>query len=134
MKAYGIARIGRDAEVRSGNGEPVMNLSLAFSYGRKGDGGSRPTQWVEAVMWGKRAESLAPYLVKGSQILVDLEDVHTEVYAGKTGEKTKLVARVGNIELISSRQPGEPVQAAAPTRQAAIVGSGFDDMDSDIPF
>lgn len=85
-------------------------------------------------MWGKRAESLAPYLVKGSQILVDLEDVHTEVYAGKTGEKTKLVARVGNIELISSRQPGEPVQAAAPTRQAAIVGSGFDDMDSDIPF
>ena len=145
MKAFGMARIGRDAEVRySTGGEPVANISLAFSYGRKGDDGNRPTQWVEGSLWGKRAESLAPYLTKGSVVLAELEEVHTETYTGKNGEATKLVGRVSNIELTGGRPAGAAPASApspAPVPQAqrkapalAIAGSGFDDMDSDIPF
>jgi single-strand DNA-binding protein len=40
----------------------VANVSLAFTYGKKGDDGKRPTQWVDASLWGQRAESLAPYI------------------------------------------------------------------------
>ena len=147
MKAFGLARIGRDAEIRyTQGGDTVASLSLAFSYGRKGDDGKRPTQWVDASLWGKRAEALAPYLKKGGLVSVSLEDVHTEVYQGKHGEATKVVARVVDLELAGSgdRQQTAPAQAPArqqqqrpaqPQRPApAPQGSGFDDLDNDIPF
>lgn len=148
MKAFGLARIGRDAEIRyTQSSDAVASLSLAFSYGRKGDDGKRPTQWVDATLWGKRAEALAPYLKKGGLVSVSLEDVHTEVYQGKNGEATKLVARVVDLELAGSgerQQAAPPAQAPAPRQQqqrpaqpqrpAPAQGSGFDDIDNDIPF
>ena len=147
MKAFGLARIGRDAEIRYTQGnDAVASLSLAFSYGRKGDDGKRPTQWVDASLWGKRAEALAPYLKKGGLVSVSLEDVHTEVYQGKHGEATKVVARVVDLELAGSGEQRQQAPAQAPARQQqqrpaqpqrpapAAQGSGFDDLDNDIPF
>lgn len=137
---FGLARLGRDAEVRfTTGGEPVASLSLAFSYGKKGEDGKRPTQWVDGALWGKRAEALAPYLLKGGLVAVTLEDVHIETYQGKNGEGHKLAGRVVNVELAG----GGDKQAAAPApRQqrtaapapAAKSSTGFDDMDDDIPF
>ena len=141
MKAFGVARIGRDVELRyTAQGEAVASLSLAFGYGRKGQDGKQPTQWVDAALWGKRAEALAPYLAKGHQIGVTLEDVHIETYQGKNGEGHKLVARVLDVQLIggqaavaASAATARPAPAAKAV-QPALTGSGFDDMDDDIPF
>lgn len=153
MKAHGLARLGNDAQLRyTSNNDPVVSLSLAFSYGKKGADGKRPTQWVDASMFGKRAESLSQYLVKGSQIVAYLEDVHIETYEGKNGQGTKLAGRLTDLELISERsmqdRPQERAQdrhqeqraarpaarpASAATRPVA-AGSGFDDMDNDVPF
>ena len=134
MKAQGLARIGNDTEMRYTNsGQNVLELSLAFSYGRKGQDGKRPTQWVKASMWGKRAESLAPYMTKGQQVVVYLDDVHIDTFTGKDGaEKSSLKAMVSDIELVNT---GEQRQAAKPAKQApqAVDTSGFDD-DSDLPF
>lgn len=107
MKAQGLARIGRDAEVRYlPNGDPVVNLSLAFNYGRKGEDGKRPTQWVNATFWGQRAETLAQWLLKGSQVVAYLDEIHIETYEGKNGTGTKLAGRVVDIELISDGRQG----------------------------
>ena len=139
MKAFGLARLGRDAEIRTtSQGESVATLALAFSYGRKGSDGNRPTQWVDAALWGKRAEALAPYLLKGGLVSVSLEDVHIETFEGKNGPGHKLAARVVDVELASPKQAGAaPAQRPAPApRQAPAPsgGHGFEDMDSDIPF
>ena len=137
MKAFGLARLGRDAEIRTtSNGEQVATLALAFSYGRKGSDGKRPTQWVDGALWGKRAEALAPYLLKGGLVSVSLEDVHVETFDGKNGPGHKLAARVVDVELAGG---GERTAAPAPAprpapRPPASASSGFDDMDSDIPF
>jgi single-strand DNA-binding protein len=138
MKANGLARIGKDAEVRfTPGGTPVANVSLAFTYGKKGDDGKRPTQWVDASLWGQRAESLAPYIKKGGQIVAYLEDVSIQTYVKGDGTSaTKMVARLVDLEFVSggeqaSSQPKpQPRPKAAPQSQ----GSGFDDMDDDIPF
>ena len=146
MKAHGVARIGRDVEVRYiPSGEAIASLSLAFSFGKKGPDGKRPTQWVDAALWGKRAESLAPYLLKGSQVGVDLEDVHIDTYSKSDGtQAVKLAAKVVDITLIgspaaaSAPQPApqrqQPARPAPAPRQASRPSSGFDDMDDDIPF
>lgn len=131
--------IGRDAELRDVRGTAVCNLSLAYTYGQKDQTtGKKPTQWVDAALWGKRAEALAPYLTKGGLVSVVLEDVHIETFDGKNGPGHKLAARVVDVELASPKQPSAaPAPAPRPApRQAPApaAGTGFDDMDSDVPF
>ena len=141
MKSFGLARIGRDVEVRyTAGGDAVASLSLAFTYGRKGEDGKRQTQWVDAALWGKRAEALAPYLLKGGLVAVTLEEVHIETFQGSNGPGHKLAGKVLDIELAGGGdKPAAaprpvPAPARAPARAPAPTGSGFDDMDSDIPF
>ena len=141
MIANGLARIGRDVELRTlPKGDYVANISLAFTYGRKDSEGNRPTQWVEASIWGNRAEALAPYLLKGGLVSVTLEDVCIETYQGKNGEGHKLTGRVLAIDLVpngnkSNDAAPRPAPSAPAQRPAAAkYGGGFDDMDDDIPF
>lgn len=135
MKTFGLARIGRDVDVRfTPKGEAVANLALAFNYQNKGE---KCTQWIEASLWGKRAESLAPYLRKGGLIAVTVDDVHVETYEGKNGTGTKLVGRVSDIELAGGgQQDSGPKQTPKPSpeRKAVPASSGFADMDGDVPF
>lgn len=145
MQAFGLARLGRDAEIRdTADGQVVANLSLAFEFRSKGE---KSVQWVDASLWGKRAESLAPYLKKGSRIVVTLQDVCIESYKKADGTPaSKLVGRVAEIELAGDGQQrsAPPAQAPAaaprpaprpaPRTAAPPTSTGFDDMDSDIPF
>jgi single-strand DNA-binding protein len=138
MKANGLARIGKDAEVRyTPGGAAVANVSLAFTYGKKGEDGKRPTQWVDASLWGQRAESLAPYIKKGGQIVAYLEDVSIQTYVKGDGTSaTKMVARLVDLEFVAGGEQASSQPKPQPRPQAAPQshGSGFDDMDDDIPF
>ncbi|WP_027798290.1 single-stranded DNA-binding protein [Paraburkholderia dilworthii] len=141
IQIFGLARVGRDVEVRNTTGgDAVASVSLAFSYGRKGDDGKKPTQWVDAALWGKRAEALAPYLTKGTLVTVTLEDAHIETFQKQGGgEGVKLAARITAIDLAGGgeKKPAlapapKPQQRQAPQR--APAGGGFDDMGEDVPF
>lgn len=136
MKVFGLARIGRNFEVRSAGGEPVGDLSLAFSRRVKGE---KLTDWVDATLWGKRCDALAPYLKKGGLVAVTLDDLHIETYQGKNGEGHKLAARVIDIELAGGgdRQDAASYQAprkASPVQlKATSTTSYLGDLD-EIPF
>ena len=138
MKANGLARIGKDAVVRyTPGGAAVANVSLAFTYGKKGDDGKRPTQWVDASLWGQRVESLAPYLTKGKQIVAYLEDVHIQTYTKGDGtQASKMAARIADLEFVAGGEQAEsqPRQQPKPQAVPQSHGSGFDDMSDDIPF
>ena len=132
MKLIGLARLGRDAEVRfTTSGDPVATLALAYNYGKK-ENGSQPSQWIDAALWGKRAESLAPYLLKGTQLCVTLSDVHVREYQAKDGTtKATLSAKVDDLEFAGSR----PAEEAKPKPEKPKVSHpGFEDMTDDIPF
>lgn len=154
MKTIGLARLGREAEMRYlTDGTPVLNLALAVNYGKKGQDGNRPTQWIEAAMFGQRAETLAPFMLKGSAHCFTLSDMHIETYTKSDGSQgVKLAARVDDVELGPRQDGAAPQQqrtaAPAPRPQQgydaprqrppapppAQSSSGFDDMDQDIPF
>ncbi|WP_235815955.1 single-stranded DNA-binding protein [Bordetella trematum] len=142
-----MARIGRDVEVRyTQAGEAVASVSLAFDYGKKGQDGKRPTQWVDGSLWGQRAETLAPYLLKGGRISVTLDDVHIETFQSRDGTPGhKLAGRITTLEFGSA--PQREAQAAPPparqqpqsSQYAAQRGgpapaASLADMDDDIPF
>jgi len=142
---FGVAGIGRDAEVRyTATGEPVVSLSLAFDYGKK-ENGKKPTQWVDGALWGKRGEAMAPYLLKGRKVGVTLDDVHIETFTkGDGSQGFKLAGRVSNIEFAGSapQHSGQQQAAtAAAARQPAprqqsqqAAPPEFDDDLDGIPF
>lgn len=144
---FGLARLGRDAEVRyTQGGDAVAGLALAFSYGKKGADGNRPTQWLDASLWGQRAESLASFLTKGTALSVTVDDVHIETYdRNGGGQGFRLVGRVSSLEFAGGGQQQQTQQQtqrqAPPTRPAPQrppapqpSGGDFADMDDDIPF
>ena len=142
MQSFGLATIGRDVEVRDTGNDVVANVSLAFSYGKKGGPDNRrPTQWVEGTLWGKRAEALAQYLTKGTKVAVTLSEVHIEEFEKRDGGTgTKMVGRIDNIELAGSPRQNSDAPAPAPRpaprpAPAPRPSTGFDDMDDDlVPF
>jgi len=145
MLMVGVARVGNEPVARyTPDGKAVMDISLAFDYGRKGGDGRRPTQWVNATMWGDRVEKLQPYLSKGSQVFVTMSEPHIETYDKKdgSGQGFSLRARITELEFVGGRREdasaesaGEPT-GAAPARAAKATAKapGFDELDDDIPF
>lgn len=136
--------LGRDAEVRATqSGMSVCNLSLAYLYGQKDQQtGKKPTQWIDAALWGKRAEAMAPYLLKGTKVVATIEDLHIGTFTAR--DNTVQPKLQGNIIAISfvpmPKQDGAaapaPAQRAAPAPapRPAPAATGYADMDSDVPF
>ena len=138
LQMFGLARLGRDPEMRSTpSGDSVLSMSLAFNVRVKGE---KATTWVDASMWGKRAEAVEEYLKKGGMVSVTLEDVHIEAYTKADGTPmSKLVGKVTALDLAgggSQREAAPPPPPPPPRRvPPPKTGAGFDDDDIDsIPF
>ena len=136
----GLFTLGRDAETRvTGSGTTVVQLAVAYNYGRKGDDGKKPSQWVRASMFGKQAEALAPHLTKGKQVSLVIRDLHIATFQkqdGSTGTSLEGVADFDDFAR-GPKQEGStqaPAAAPRPAPPAPPAGSGFDDMDDSIPF
>lgn len=144
----GLFTIGRDAETRTTNtGTVVVNVAVAYNYGRKDADNKKPSQWVRVAMFGKQAEALAPHLLKGKQVSLVIRDLHIATFQkqdGSTGTSLEGVAdfddfargpKQGNDGGQISRMVDERQQRPAPP-PAPRASSGFDDLDDDrdIPF
>lgn len=124
--------LGKDSELRSvPTGERVLNFSVADSQGR-----DKPTIFWGCQLWGKRADSLKQYLVKGQQVTV-VGSVSERDWTDKDGQKRKsFEVRVNEVAL-QGRPQGESQPATRPLAQkpaATKPTGGFEDMDDDIPW
>jgi single-strand DNA-binding protein len=133
MNSLTIAgQLGRDAEVRFlPNGDPVANFSVADSQGKDKD-----TIWWNCQLFGKRAESLAQYLIKGQSVTIT-GSVSQRKYTDKNGvEKISTDVRVNDVALQGGKRDETPRQAAPQRQQASKPSNrgGFEDMNDDIPF
>ena len=85
-----VGNLGKDAELRvTASGSPVSTLNLATTETwRDKESGDRKekTEWHRIVLWGKQAESLQEYLVKGKQIYVEGR-LQTRQWDDKDGNK-----------------------------------------------
>jgi len=125
-----LVRIGKDAELRSANGKPVLSLSVVYDVGY---GANKKSQWLNLAMWGVQAEKVAEHFTKGKQLVVRVDDVHIEEYNGKSGLKGTLVSfefvQDGKRESAPQQEPQRTRQPQQPQqRQSAPV------LDDDLPF
>lgn len=101
-----IGRLTKDPELRytPGNGIAVSSLTVAVdNYNSKT--GEKGADFIPIVVWGKSAENVAQYCVKGSQIAVSGR-IANRSYDAKDGTKryiTEVVADMFNgITFLSS--------------------------------
>ena len=116
-------QLGKDAEVRFlPNGDPVANFSIADSQGKDKD-----AIWWNCQLFGKRAESLAQYLVKGQAVTIT-GSVSQRKYTDKNGqERISTDVRVNDVALQGGKKEGAPQQS-----KQQPSSKEFD--DSEIPF
>lgn len=113
----------RDAEIRSTqSGASVLGFGVAVNDRRKNQ---RTGEWedfpnfVDCTLFGRRAEALAQYLVKGTKVAIEGRLRYSSWQDRETGKnRSKLDVVVEEVEFMSSRQ--QPAYAAqAPAQQPA---------------
>lgn len=131
----GVMRLGRDCEVRyTAGGEAVASLALAYNYGKK-EGNEQPTTWVDASLWGKRAEALCDHLTKGTAIEVVLTEVHVHTYEKKGGGYgASLRGKVLELNFAGGKSNAEQRQASRAPEQSQSTRDPNAYDDSDLPF
>ena len=132
--------LGNDAESRfTPSGDAVVSFSVGV---KSGFGDKATTTWARCQMWGKRGESVAPYLTKGQLVGVTGELTLRE-YDKKDGAKGySLEVRVNDLTLLGKRDDMPRQQAPQETRTAPTnrprpqpASGGFGDFDdSEVPF
>ena len=121
-------RLGRDAKLSyTKNQDAVCNFSAALTSGY---GEREKTSWLECTLFGKRAETLSPMLLKGTLVGI-VGEFCLDTYKANDGtEKIKPEVRVISLSLLSKKSDGNTKQET----KAVNVADSFDDVESDIPF
>ena len=141
-----VGNLGRDPEMRTfPSGDQVANVTIATTdrWRDKNTGENKEaTEWHRVVFNGRLAEIVGQYLRKGSQVYVE-GSLRTRKWTDQSGqERYATEIRADSMQMLGGRGDGEgsqrPAQRAAPAPRPAAsptaAGSGFDDMDDDVPF
>ena len=139
-----VGNLGRDAEVRyTPGGAAVARFSIATTEVWNDKGGQRQerTEWHNIDLWGKQAESLSEYLVKGKQVYIEGR-LQTDEYTDKEGQKKKSTkVRCERVVLLGggSRGSGGSSERGERSAGGGAPSVSHDDTsepltDDDIPF
>lgn len=153
-----VGNAGRDPEIRYlPSGQAVANVSIATSSRRKDRNSGEvveDTQWHRVVFYDRLAEIAGEYLKKGKPVYVEGRLKYGK-YTDQSGvEKNTCDIVATELKLLGGRDDDQgegraPAPAPAPAQRAPAPaqrqarpdrppvqggGSGFDDMDDDIPF
>lgn len=146
ISAVIAGNLGKDCDVRDTGGQSVCSFSVASSTKVKGE---EVVTWVRCSLWGKRGESLAPFLTKGKSVCVS-GGLTTREYEGKT----YIEMRVDDLKLMGSKESGGSSSASGSSKSSSggskggksqssskpVGGGGYDDADysndedNEIPF
>jgi len=108
----------RDAKLEySKNGTAVCPFSIAVNYG---NGDRQETFFIDVNLFGKTAENICRYLLKGTAVLVDGQ-LKQESWTGRDGaQKSKFAINASGLQLVGKRDPGDNTQNAYSNRDSRV--------------
>ncbi len=98
-------RLVRDAELRyTKSGAAVSGFSLAVNRSvKRGDKWEDEASFIDATMFGKRAESLQQYLTKGTQLIVSGE-LEQQRWEQNGQNRSKVQVIVSDVQLVGGKR------------------------------
>ena len=100
-----IGNVGNDPEIKTlESGKKFVQLTIATNDYYKNDKGEKieQTDWHRVTAWGKVAEIIEKYVVKGKEVAIDGKLTHRS-YDDKNGEKKYITEVVVNEILLLSK-------------------------------
>lgn len=96
-----IGRLTRDAELKyTSNGFAISNFSIAVNRRRKnGEQWMEEANFFDISLYGKAAESLKQYLIKGKQIAIDGE-LRQDRWEQDGQPRSRVVIAANNVQLL----------------------------------
>lgn len=138
-----IGNVGQDPEIRvTASGDNVANLSIATSETWKDKQGQQQekTEWHRVVIFGKLADIVSQYVVKGSKLYIEgkLQTRKWQDQSGQDRYSTEVVLTGfdGQMQMLDSKgsQSSAPQQSSRLERAPEAPAAPADDFDDDIPF
>ena len=132
--------IGRDPEQKSTQGGGfVLRFSVAVTDRvRRNDQWEDYTNWVSCVMFGKRAESIAQYLHKGSKVCVQgkIRETKWQTKDGQNRSTLEVIVDEITFDSQQQRQPQyqQPQPYQQPQMQPQMQQPTPSLYDSSVPF
>jgi single-strand DNA-binding protein len=126
-----IGRLTKNSELKYTNsGFAVLNMSIAVNRRvKKNDQWTEEASFFDVSLFGKRGESLSPYLTKGQQIAI-VGSLKQERWESENGKRSKVSIVADNIQLL-----GKPDKSSAPSKPQQDTRKGYEKIDDgDIPF
>lgn len=134
-----IGRLTANPELKTTqNGKAVCSFSIAVDDTPAPDGSKR-TNFIDCVAWGKRAEHICKYFSKGSRIFIT-GDLKTRSYNDKNDVKHKVVeVLVDNVKFCENKPTKAAAQTSEPQYDApdyAVDDRAFESVPDtdDLPF
>lgn len=123
--------LARDAKLNSTEkGDSVGSFSVGV---KSGYGDKAVTNWINCSLWGKRADSLAPYLMKGQGVAISGE-LSLRKYKSKDGtEGASMEVRVADVTLIGNKEDRALTAPQMASKSMPKGDGGFDNFE-DVPF
>lgn len=133
-----VGNLGKDVELRhTSGGTAVATLSMATTDVWNDKSGQRQekTEWHRVVLWGKTAETLAEYLLKGRQIYVEGR-LQTRQWDDRDGNKRYTTeVRSDRVVLLGGRGGGgTSPHSDTQEQQSPAPAEGAELTEDDIPF
>lgn len=97
-----IGHVGNEPEIKNfEGGKKVANLTLATNEIYRNEKGDKveQTEWHKVVAWGKTAELIEKYVIKGKEIAVEGKLTYRS-YEDKNGEKRNITEVIVNEILL----------------------------------
>lgn len=133
-----IGNLVRDMELSYGkSGSAIGSIAIASNRSvKRGDKWDNEVSYFDISLFGKSAENLKPYLLKGKKIAVEgsLRQDRWEK-DGKKFSKVRIVAN--SVELLGGNSSGASNGESVPPQVEALaadVGGTVEEFPEDIPF
>lgn len=128
-----IGRLTRDAELKyTSGGQAISKFSIAVDRRVKaGDGWGNEASFFDVEHWGKGAEAIKAYMVKGKQVAV-MGELKQDRWTSEGQNRSKVVIVANNVYLLGGGEARATTgQRAAATSETTEQQPEFTD---DIPF
>lgn len=133
-----MGRMVKDPELKTTNsGKSVCSFRIANDSGYKDASGQSQTNWLDVTAWGKTAEFVCKYFLKGALIAIEGR-LQSRNYQDKSGNNRNAVeVVVNNVSFAGNKEPAQSQNVANRAVSAPVAANNeyepIED-DGDLPF
>ncbi len=102
-----IGNLGQAPEIiQLENGSKLAKITIATNETYKNQEGKKVenVQWHNVIAWGKQAELLEKYVIKGQEIAIEGKLINRVYEAKEGGQRTKTEIQITDILLLGSKK------------------------------